>query len=174
MATAPVVTTPDLPDKCGDWGCIHYWSVMSTQSLSIHMSPLAALVGAVILSHALIGCSQPDTRSSSAFEYRPDVILATGVVLTDVAVNRSTDKKSPQETVVYYHYKTPSNRCVEILAEVSELWEKTLRPEAEATGAVQVTMWPESKTGYNRDYTRRRVEGVWKANYDAECPPGLR
>jgi hypothetical protein len=39
---------------------------------------------------------------------------------------------------------------------------------------VQVTMWPESKTGYNRDYTRRRVEGVWKANYDAECPPGLR
>ena len=131
-------------------------------------------VGAVILSHALIGCSQPDTRSSSAFEYRPDVILATGVVLTDVAVNRSTDKRSPQQTVIYYHYKTPSNRCVEILAEVSELWEKTLRPEAEATGAVQVTMWPESKTGYNRDYTRRRVEGGWKANYDAECPPGLR
>jgi hypothetical protein len=130
-------------------------------------------VGAVILSHALIGCSQPDTRASAALEHRPDVTLATGVVLTEVAVNRSTDKSSPQQTVIHYYYKTPSTRCVDILAEVSELWEKTLRPEAEATGAVQVTMWPES-TGYNRDYTRRRGEGGWKANYDAECPPGLR
>jgi hypothetical protein len=127
----------------------------------------------VILSQVLIGCSQPDTRSSSAFEHRPDVILATGVVLTDVAVKRSTDKRSSRQTVIDYFYNTPSTRCVEILAEVSELWEKTLRPEAEATDAVQVTMWPES-TGYNRDYTRRRFEGGWKANYDAECPPGLR
>jgi hypothetical protein len=96
------------------------------------------------------------------------------VVLTDVAVNRSTDKRSPQQTVIHCYYTTPSTRCVEILAEVRELWEKTLRPEAETAGAVQVTIWPESKGGSDRDYTQRRAEGAWKANYDAECPPGLR
>jgi len=131
-------------------------------------------VGAIILSHALIACSQPETRLPSAFEHRPDVTLSTGVVLTDVAVDKSTDelKDSQQPRIIYYHYKTPSTRCVEILAEVKELWQTTVRPEAEATGAVQVTMWPESKAGRDRDYTQRRVEGGWKPNYDAECPPG--
>lgn len=123
---------------------------------------------------ATTGCSQPPTGEPvGRSERRPDVTLTSGVVLTGVTVDRDELDHSQKRTVIDFFYHTPSTRCVDILAEVKELWASTLRPEAEAIGAVRVTMWPESASR-DRTYTQDRVAGGWKANYDDECPPGLR
>jgi len=128
----------------------------------------------LVLLAAAAGCSQPPTGElADRSERRPDVTLSSGVVLTGVTVARDELDQSHKQTVIHFFYHTPSTQCVDILAEVKELWASTLRPEAEAIGAVRVTMWPESASR-DRTYTQDRVAGGWKANYDDECPPALR
>ena len=94
-------------------------------------------------------------------------------MLTGIKVDTDVLDKPKGQTEINFFYQTPSTRCVDILAEVKELWATTLRPEAEATGAVRVTMWPESASR-DRTYTQDKIAGGWKANYDDECPPGAK
>jgi hypothetical protein len=93
-------------------------------------------------------------------------------VLTGVTVEIDKLNKPKDQTAMHVFYNTPSTRCVDILAEVKELWAVTIRPEAEASGVVRVTMWPDSPSR-DRTYTQERIAGGWKANYDDECPPGV-